>query len=141
VSLKCALVHTVKKHDFCFMQLCVQARDAVHKMANCSLFRVGTKLCLNLMALGERNWQSNRDNYIMRRVVICALMDDHVKDDEIGGVHSAHVTREKIPLERPKHTWEDNIKMNLNQCVRVWTELSLLKWDQSRRLVRLVLAV
>jgi len=66
----------------------------------------------------------------MRRFVICALTDDHVKDDENGGVHSAHVTtKEKIPLERPKHTWEGNIKMNVNQCVRVWTELTLLKWD------------
>lgn len=122
MSLKCALGHTVKKHGFCFMQLCIQAHDAVHKMTNCSLFRVGAKIILNLMVVGKRNWQSNRDNYIMRRFVICALTDDHVKDDEIGGVHSAHVmTKQKIPLERPKHTWESNIKMNLNQCVRVWT--------------------
>jgi hypothetical protein len=74
--------------------------------------------------------------------VICAVTSDHVKDDEIGGVHSAHVTSKgKVPLERPKHTWEGNIKINLNQCVRVRTEPSLLKWDRSRRLVHPVLAV
>ena len=40
----------------------------------------------------KRYWQSNRDNYIMRRFVICALTGDHVKEEEIGCVHSAHVT-------------------------------------------------
>jgi len=67
------------------------------------------------MVLAKMNWQSNGYNYVMRRFVICALTDDHVKDDEIGGVHSAHVTtKQKLPLERPKHTWKGNIKMNLN---------------------------
>lgn len=62
--------------------------------------------------------------------MICAFTGDHVKDDEIGGVHSAHVTtKEKIPLERLKHTLEGNIKMSVYQCVRLWTELSLLEWD------------
>ena len=120
MSLKCALGHTVKKHGFCFMQLCVPARDAVHKTMICSLFRVDANFFLNLLVLGKGN---NRDNYIMRSFVICALTDDHEKDDEIGGVNSAHVkTEQKIPLERPKHTWEGNIKMNLNQCVGVWSD-------------------
>ena len=129
MSLKCALGHTVKKHGPCFMQLCVQARDEVHKISNFSWFRVGAKVGLKLVVLRRRrNWQSNRDNYVMRRFGICALTGGHMKDVEIGGVHSAHVTTKgKIPLERHKHTWEGNIKMNLNQCVRGSTELILLK--------------
>lgn len=93
-----------KKTCLLFYATLCTARDAAHKVTNCSLFRVGTTLRLSLMVLRKREWQSNRDNYIVR-FVICALTSDHVKDDEIGGVHSAHVTnKEKIPLEIPKHT-------------------------------------
>lgn len=95
MSLKCALGHTVKKHGSCFMQLCVQARDGPrYSTQNDELLFVSCwrKIGLNLTARGKRHWQSNRDNFIMRSFVICALTGDHVKDDEIGCVHSAHVT-------------------------------------------------
>jgi hypothetical protein len=69
----------------------------------------------------------------MRRFVIRALTADHMKYDEIGGVHSTHVTAKgNMPLHIPKHRWEGNIKMNLNQCITVWTKWSCLKGGQSR---------
>jgi hypothetical protein len=80
----------------------------VHNIMNCSLFVIGAELGLRLRVLtgGGKNWQNNRENYIMRRFMICGLTGDHMKDDEIGGVHSTHVTTKgKIPLQRHKHTW------------------------------------
>jgi hypothetical protein len=89
-----------------------------------------------MFCVGGRDWQSNRDNYVMWRFVICALTGDHSEDDEIGCVHSARVTTtERYHVKYIKLFGIDNIKMKLNERVRVWTEVSLLKWDQLRRVL------
>jgi hypothetical protein len=43
-------------------------------------------------------------------------------------------TEGKRPLERPRHNWEDNIKMNLREDGMIWTGLMWLRIGTSGRL-------
>jgi hypothetical protein len=52
---------------------------------------------------------------------------------EIRGVHRALVGKPegKKPLGRPRHRWEDNIKMDLREWDGEWTGLILLRLETS----------
>jgi hypothetical protein len=68
---------------------------------------------------------------------VCSSDLDNIEKNEMGGACSAYGGEErciqglvgkpggKRPLGRPRHRWEDNIKMNLQEVGKgIWTESS-----------------